>query len=180
LSKTSFNNQSATATSRDSQGTSLSIGYSTHYKGLIYADITYGIIKKNYNSNALQDITRGTGTADIHWNISRLSTINFDLNRTVEDDVDTAEGFTRTDMGLSVDHELRRNVIIALGARRKISSFDDSGREDIVTRGFMKLDYTINPYLTLGTEIGHGFKESNAPSGDYTRNDIMLRLTGRL
>lgn len=117
--------------SRDSQGYTVAGGVNFELVSLIRGDIAVGYLKENKDDAFFADVSGVSVDAEVQWFPSRLTTVNFNAGRRV---VDTgafdSPSALETRFGVSVDHELRRNIILSGYAGVSNYEYEETDRED--------------------------------------------------
>ena len=87
----------------------------------------------------------------------------------------------RTEFGVTVDHEVLRNVIVNGEARYQNDDFrgGDDREDDTVLLG-AGVTYWINRNLSLNAGYDFSERDSNEAGEDYTVNQVSIGLTLRL
>ncbi len=134
-----------TPRSRDSEGYTIEAGVNFELKALVRGDIAVGYFSEDKADNTFADVTGLSLDGRMQWFPSRLTTVTFDAGRRVVDlGLIEAPTATQTQLGVRVDHELRRNIILSLSGRRSDNSYDDIDRnEDVIQLGMQGV-YKIN------------------------------------
>ena len=98
---------------RDSSGYSVLAGVNFELSNLTRGEIGVGYLDQNYDSPAFADISGFGYRAKLEWFPSQLTTVTATAARSVEDSgFIGGGGYLFTDLGVQVDHELFRNVIL--------------------------------------------------------------------
>ena len=164
---------------RDSNTLSGMLSWIFEYAGL-EGHATMGISDYNYTDPAIQDVREITGDMEIEHRVGPLTTVNLQLARSVEEDVEVIDPIIRSRFGFYVDHQPWEDTLIAAGTDYNFLEFNNSGRDD-ETWDFRALaDYFYNDFLALGLEYIYTLRDSEAQGLDFNRNVILLRARGRL
>ena len=91
-----------------------------------------------------------------------------------------ASGFLDQSVGLGIDHELMRNVIIGARASYANQDYEGIARSDDVIRAGLGVDYLLNRNFSVGLGYDYTDRDSNVLGLDYTRNEIGLTLRAAL
>jgi hypothetical protein len=167
-----------TDSERDNDNNSMLVGVRSDIKGIVFSDFNIGQEERNYDDPGIKDISNMIANAGIMWNVTKLTTLGFEASKKNVEDNEIIQGFDQMTYGASVDHELRRNVIVGANTGWVKREFD-SGREDDLFRAGMGVDYKVAPQLYLGGEYIYNQQDSSAANNDFERNLFMLRLTGQ-
>jgi hypothetical protein len=136
---------------------------------------------KGEDYSTLETINGATAGVDLTWNVTKLTTLKFGVERSIEETTeDGASGVFRTDFDASVDHELLRNLILSAEAGYSLQEYEGTDRDDnVVAFGLLgKYLLSRNFYISLGYEFSR--RESDEAGSDYDRNVVMLRLQAQL
>jgi hypothetical protein len=117
--------------------------------------------------------------ASVDWNITKLTTLGLDLTRQVVQDNDIVTGITQTRGDLSLDHELRRDVVLKSFVSYLNRQYEEINREDDVYRIGLGVLYRPSPYLNLAGDVLHSTQSSTFAGNDFDQNVFMLRLIGK-
>lgn len=111
---------------RDSSGYTILAGVSLELSSLVFGQIQVGIIDRRYEDPRLKDVRGPSYRANLLWNVTPLTSLRLTGARTIEDTSSTVvAGNTRSEIGLSVDHELYRYII--LSGNTAFSHFSPNG-----------------------------------------------------
>ncbi|MGE4313573.1 MAG: outer membrane beta-barrel protein [Pseudobdellovibrionaceae bacterium] len=176
-----FNDGAGTYTNtfRDSKNMRGLVGIRSNYKGIIISDIGIGAESVNYEDNAIQDVTNMAVDASVDWNVTKLTTLGLDLTRQVVQDNDIVTGITQTRGEVSLDHELRRDVVLKSFVSYLNRQYEEINREDDVYRIGLGFLYRPSPYLNLAGDVLHSTQSSTFAGNDFDQNVFMLRLIGK-
>ena len=169
------------ALNRDSDGWAVVGGSEFRLSNLAQGEVYVGYQEQSYDDPTLSDISGLAFGAGVDWFVTPLTTIRIDAASTVEETVAAgASGFLDQSVGLGIDHELMRNVII--GARASFANQDYEGiaRSDDVIRAGLGVDYLLNRNFSVGLGYDYTDRDSNVLGLDYTRNEIGLTLRAAL
>lgn len=165
------------ALNRDSDGWAVVGGSEFRLSNLAQGQVYVGYQEQSYDDPTLSDISGLAFGAGVDWFVTPLTTIRIDAASTVEETVAAgASGFLDQSVGLGIDHELMRNVIIGARASYANQDYEGIARSDDVIRAGFGVDYLINRNFSAGLDYGFTNRDSNVPGLDYTRNEVGLRL----
>ena len=119
------------ALKRDSHGYEAFAGTSFEVTGVARADIRVGYLDQDFDASALGRIAGVGARGQLEYFPTRLTTVTFQVRRSVEDSgIPNTGGFLETGGSVAVDHEYRRYIML----NTKASYFDDQyqgiGRHD--------------------------------------------------
>jgi hypothetical protein len=171
----------AVALNRDSDGYAVVGGSEFRLSNLAQGGAYIGYQEQSYDDPTLPNISGISYGASVDWFVTPLTTVHLDAAATVEETTAAgASGYLDQSVGLGVDHELMRNVIIGARASYANQEYEGIGRSDDVIRAGLGVDYLINRNFSVG--LGYDFtdRDSSVVGLDYTRNEIGLTLRAAL
>jgi hypothetical protein len=172
--------------SRNSAGYRVDTGVHADLTGVTVADIYVGYIEQNYSSQAYTALHGIDLGAKITWNPTTLDTVQFGVDRTVQDlnnsvlaQGQVSPGYLDTVVSLTEDHELLRNLIVSANASYINDSFDGINRTDNNYALGAGMKYLINRYLYLGFSYSYSHRGSNGTQATtpYSDNLVTVRLS---
>ena len=169
------------ALNRDSDGWAVVGGADFRLSNLAQGDVYVGYQEQSYDDPPLSDISGLAFGAGVDWFVTPLTTIRIDAAAIVEETVAAgASGFLDQSVGLGIDHELMRNVIIGARASYANQDYEGIARSDDVIRAGLGVDYLLNRNFSVGLGYDYTDRDSNVPGLGYTRNEIGLTLKAAL
>lgn len=169
------------ALNRDSDGYAVVVGSDFRLTNLAQGGIFVGYQSQEYDDPTLPEIDGLAFGANVDWFVTPLTTVRFEAASTIEETVSAgASGYTDNSVGLRVDHELMRNVI--LGGKVSFANQDYEGvaRDDDVVRAGLGVDYLLNRNLSLRLGYDYTDRDSSVAGLDYSRNEVGLTLKAGL
>jgi hypothetical protein len=181
----------------DSHGYEGDAGTAINLGGIINGEIFAGYLKQYYSTGTQPTAANPTPIANkpsvsgvglggnLLWNVTDLTSLRLNLSRTIEETiVTTAVGATTvvaqadlvTTAGVSVEHELLRNVLLTAGAIYTQDDFQGISRTDNSYEGTAGARYLINRNLSAGLDFSYTKRSSNQPGNDYDREIAMATL----
>ena len=125
-------------------------------------EVYVGYRSQFYDDPDLQTIDGITGGASIYWNVTTLTTITGEVERTIEettfltdDEGRPAAGYFRTRYGFLVDHELLRNLLLQASLFGIQEDFSGIDRTDDTLLATVGATYLMNRYLDIS--IGYRY-----------------------
>lgn len=172
-----YNNRS----NRDSQGYSLYGGLRGDVTGKLFGDIYAGYIWQNYDSNAYKDYSGFGFGMNGYWNITSLTTITGNLGREVQETrIAGAASYVGTRAHLSLDHELRRNIILSANAGYDRDEYQGINRDDDIWTFGGGAKYLVNRHFQLYANYNYINRNSNLNGNDYTQNRFLVGVKAAL
>lgn len=165
---------------RDSEGWGVSVGTAVDLTNLLVGEFQVGYRRQSFDQDGFDD-EEGVGYGiDLTWTPTLLTTVVLsgrgDFEPTSQDE---AESNFRSAVGLSVDHELLRNVIIGADVSYVRDDFQGDRTDNTVGAG-AEVNYLINRNFSVG--VGYRFTNrfSDEDDEEFTRNLIRVGITAQL
>ncbi len=116
---------------RSSSGHEALAGVDFELGALIRGEVAAGYIRQEFRNTAYGDLDGFGGRARLSWFPTQLTTLTAIAARSVEDSgVIGSAGALRTDLSISVDHELLRNLIVTAEAAWSDDDYNGLDRTD--------------------------------------------------
>lgn len=168
-------------TTNDSEGVRYLAGLGINFTDVLQGEVLAGVFERDYANG---DSNSGTSlSADLVWYLTRLTNVSFSADRQGEDiSGNAASPFTSERYGVRVDHELRRNIILAAGVRSGKYSYESLDREDTLFGGFVGADYLVNRRVVLYGTYNYDQVESEGVDRyrDFEANSFRVGVRLRL
>ncbi|MEM9965547.1 MAG: outer membrane beta-barrel protein [Asticcacaulis sp.] len=164
----------------NSDGHDMGVGVSFDLTRLIRGEVQVGQYKQNYENSAFGEEKGASYNARIEWFPTQLTTVGFTASQAVyETPAIGASGVQSTVLGVSVDHELRRNIILSAGYARTKNEFNRIVREDERARFDLAVRYRMNRKVAVvaGYTYSDLSSEGTDRVTDYENNTFKLNLT---
>lgn len=163
---------------RDSRGYRVDTGMTIDLTELLKLEASVGYLNTSFDDPRLSTVSDPAGTILATWNITRLTTMKADFQRTAtpttlngaSSEVDTG-GF------VSLDHELLRNLILSARFGYTNTFFEGISRVDNTILGAASARYLLFQGAALSAAYQRDDRSSNATGADYNRDMITLRFT---
>ncbi len=171
----------ANAPAFDSEGLIYLTGLSVNITDLMRGELLVGQFERDYDSGESTDGVAVSG--NLEWNVTRLTTLNFDVNRNSETVIGAnAAPYTQTSYGVRVDHEFRRNVLLFGSLRAGDAEFAGVDRNDDFTSAEAGVEYIVNRHVSLRGSVARLELQSDGVDRyrDYEVNELRGAVTFRL
>ena len=190
----SYLNNTVGVPRRDSNGGTVLAGLDYPAPGAnIRFRVLAGVQARIYVNSAYSRLIEPTVEASITWTPTRLTTLTLLGRRDIEDASDESiAGYTFTTARLTVDHELRRDVLLNGYVEAQLAEFQAS-KLNVVTPGLQEAGRTqvlynfgasatwlINRNLRASATYGFSDRQDTQRGGSYLSNTGMLTLGFRL
>lgn len=155
--KIEYNPRSSSITpDRTATKSELLVGVSFEFTDLLRGEVAVGYINQNFRSNGIRDFSGLGGRAQIEYFPTRLTTVVFDASRTLQDAGNPlAPSYRRTRVGLRIDHELYRYVVVSAFADYETNRFQLPSRSERRPHVGLSGQYLVNRHVTLFTRFDH-------------------------
>ncbi len=150
-------------------------------------DLFRGELSAGYFRREFKGLPTFDGLAvsgNLSWFVTELTTVTFDAHRDANAEIGLTSGFPyiTTELGIQVDHELLRNVIISAEYRRGKRDYDTIDRNDDYSRISVGADYVLNRHAAIRVRFDHFDDNSSGTMAyhDYKMNTGTVGLSLRL
>ncbi len=164
---------------RDSSGESLLLGVNVKLEDRLDGSVYLGRRSRDYDRGS--DVSGTVIGASMVFEPSQLTKIRLSADGRIRDAVDTdTDGYFRTRYGVSVEHELMRNVILDASLGWYKDDYDNIDRNDDGTEWSIGATYLPNRWARIGLEYAHDDRDSDGidstASNSYDRDVIRLTV----
>jgi hypothetical protein len=149
---------------RDSKESGVQVGANFDLSALVRGEVGAGYVQRKYDDSVAFPKVSGLALkGQVEYFPTQLTTLTFNLRRSVEDGTDNnAGGYFATGGGLRVDHEFRRNILINAAADYENDTFEGNTRKDKITTLSAGATYLLNRGLGVNGSIGYVNRDSTA------------------
>ncbi len=172
---------------RSSDGYEGLVGLSFDLTELVYGEIAAGYMFRDYDDPLLEDFDGVKGYLNLTWAPTRLTSIHGTFTRSIAETTQIGvSGIVSNDINLTIDHELRRNVLLRLAGGYKFNDFISAGsnqtvnrQEDVYYANF-RAKYSFSRYLSADLSYTYQERDVNLLLNDFDVHQIMLNFEGHL
>lgn len=162
---------------RNSSGYAVQGGVRFELTRLLYGTVALGYLSQDFRNPGTPSISGLSASADLLWNITTLSSARLAIARDVEPSYEpTAPGRLSTNIDLSLEHELLRNLVLTVAAGRSI---DKTEPLDLTDKGW-RLQAGARYLIDNGLEARLGYtRESRTGAGpgrNFRENRLLLSV----
>jgi hypothetical protein len=162
---------------RSSTGYETVVGTALDFTGVTTGEIFAGFRAQNPDEPTFGDISGAQYGGNITWNPSGLTTVTGFVERTIEETtLDGSPGYFATHSGLSVDHELLRNLLLGVNLDYTVRAYEEIGRDDKDLEAGLYGKYMMNRNLYISANYDYTRRNSNVGGEDFLKNVFMLKL----
>jgi hypothetical protein len=162
---------------RDSDGVYAKVGTTFEITRKLTGEVSVGYLDRHYTDPRLQDLQGVLLDASLKWEATGLTTATLTAaSRGDEVVVPGWSGALRRDIGVQVDHALRRWLIWTVRAGYGFDDYVGSDRADKRMSIGSALTYKFNRELSLKGEYRYDQLRSNASGVNYNANVFLIGL----
>jgi len=180
---------------RDSTGITAKIGSTFNLPARLTGEVAAGYTSRKYADPRFDTLSGLIGNASLVWTASALTTVKLSAASVVnESTVTGVSGVFSRDVGLQIDHSLRRWLIASAKFGFGVDSYrggNDAAicgcvitapgdtspdREDLRYEIGFGLTYKLSREVWLKGEVRRSWLHSNVPGNDYTADTFLLGL----
>jgi hypothetical protein len=166
---------------RDSNGWGGRGGLDVNFTDLLFGEAFVGYREQYFDDSEFETKSGFNYGVNLTWLPTRLTTVTLtggsDFEPTTNED---ASANYQTRVGLRVDHELLRNVLVGVEGGYTRNDFENTGRIDNRWDADADITYLINRHFSVGAAYGFTTRNSDDPDREFDRNLISLRVRARL
>jgi hypothetical protein len=171
---------------RNSWGFNALGGMAFDVTGLITGDASIGYLQRSYQDAKLSEISGVNGFVNLKWRPTKLTTVKGTVSRTINETTQAGvAGVFTTGLGLTVDHELMRNVIVYAGGQYSngiyegYTSPNTENRNDNNYGGNIGSKYLINRNFSTDLSYTYQARDTNYLNSNYELNQVMVNFRGQ-
>jgi hypothetical protein len=171
-------NRPAVTLVRDSEGYRALVGADFEAGATARGEIAVGYLSQEYDDPTLSDIDGFGARAQVEWFPTQLTTVTFTGSRSIEESASPGSaGYTSANIGVKVDHELMRNVILTGNVSKGKDDYQGITREDDRFNAGLGATYLLNRNAGLTVAYSHMEMDSSGVGGqDFKVNKIGATL----
>ncbi len=166
---------------RDSDGQEFAVGVAIEFPGVTSAELLVGNVTQDFDDVLLENIDSPVFRLGVTWNVTRLTTFQAFAIRSVEQTtLSGASGNLQSRAAISVDHELRRNVLIYLLLTATEQDFVGIDRTDRLDYARVGVKWLIDPNFFARIQYSYLERDSDIPTAEFKKNRLMIQLGGQI
>lgn len=165
---------------RRSSGFSLLGGVTLELSKLLFGSARFGYMKQTYKDPLLRNFSGFNMDVDLLWNVTALTSVRLRASRSVQDaGLPLLAGntpnlgnssYTRTDVGIGVNHELFRNLLVSADGSYGHFTANGQGSDGDEYAAGLGVRYLMNRNVTVRARVDHSERDSPDPSLRYKAN----------
>ncbi|MBI1180350.1 MAG: outer membrane beta-barrel protein [Alphaproteobacteria bacterium] len=162
---------------RDSHGYGIFGGIILEVTGTMSAEAYAGYRRQDYKDPRLKSFGGFGGGLNLVWAPTKLTTVTVTGERVIEETTQKLEsGVFASRLSVTVDHELRRNVIITLSGRFIRRDYQGQSRTDETWQGSAGVEYKLSRHFRLRAGYTYNSRDSTAASENFEMNQAYVDL----
>ena len=163
---------------RDSEGLTIDGGADFDISNLARGVVGIGYTQQKYDSSALEDVNGLSIDGLVEWFPTQLTTVTFTASRAVKDaPFANSGGFFGASIGMNVDHELRRNVVVSAGFTLAEDDYQDIARADERFSVMAGLTYFMNRNVGIRASWIYTDQDSSGAAANQTFERNLLGIS---
>jgi hypothetical protein len=166
---------------RDSHGIRVEVGTSIDFGGILFGEFFVGYMTQDYDDILLPAVDGPSVGADLTWNVTPLTTIIGTIKREIREStlgtgVNFASGRLHTEVGVAVQYELLRNLLLGGTIGAANDDYKGINRTDDTFRFGVNARYLMHRNLYLSGGYNYRARESNIAGSDYEENVVSVQV----
>ena len=163
---------------RDSRGYRIDTGVNIDLTEILKLEASVGYLNDAFDDPRLKTVSDAAGTLLATWNITRLTTMKANFQRTVTPTtLDDASAEVDTGGFISLDHELLRNLTLSARFGYTNTTFEGITRVDNTILGAFSARYLLFQGAAVTAAYQRDDRSSNSQGAGYNRDMVTLRFT---
>ena len=164
---------------RDNNVYSASVGTEIDFTGLLFGEVNAGWSLQEFDESDVDSENGFTYGANLTWNPTGLTSVRLDGEGGFQPS-DVGSSRLESEIGLRIDHELLRNLLIGGEVRYSRDDFQDANRVDNRIDVGPSITYFVNRNFSVGANYVFTKRDSDDSDREFDRNVITLRVTAQL
>ena len=145
---------------------------------LIRTRLGIGYLSRKYDTAGVSDLSGLALDAQVDYLVTQLTTITLAARRDVRDAIIIGSpGYTASRLGLEVDHELLRNLILIARGDVEKDDFARIDREDTLFHAGIGATYTINRSMVVAPSIDYSNRDSSGSRLGQRFNEVRAGIS---
>ncbi len=176
-----YDRRTAAGLLRSSTGYDLRAGALIDFTGLLSGELYGGYVRRQYEDSALTDIGVPIFGAGILWNVTGLTTVEYELTRSILETTSIGvSGILSTSASVEVNHELKRNILLRGVLGYTDSEFRGTTRNDESYDAELGATYLLNQNFSFEASLKYIDRSSTEGSQAYEQTVGSITLVGKL
>jgi len=166
---------------RDSNGWGARTGVDVNFTDLLFGEAFVGYRREYFDDSEFETESGVNYGVNLTWLPTLLTTVTLTGGSDFEptSNEDSSANFETT-IGLRVDHELMRNVLIGAEGGYVRSDFENTNVTDNRFDAGADITYLINRHFSVGAAYGFTKRDSDDEDDEFDRNLFTVRVRAQL
>jgi len=166
---------------RDNVGFEVAGGVTYELTGKLLLEGFAGFSRRTYRDSRLSTVQGPSGGLSLTWNPSGLTTLKVAVVRNIEETTLVgASGYYGTQVRVSVDHELRRNVLLNGYGSFQNDDYKGISRDDNYIRAGMGATLLVDRNMNMFGGYEFTRRYSSVSGSGFVRHLVILKIKGQL
>jgi len=153
-------------------------GVSMDLSGVMRGTFGVGYVRRNFDLATYGKSDGFVADARVEWFVTQLTTVTATVHRYLRDSaVRGAGGYFDNQIGLRIDHELLRNLLLFAQAEFRHDKYQRIDRRDNITFVGGGARYLMNPSWELGGRVEYTDRSSHGADGGRNVNELRALLS---
>lgn len=175
-----FDEVDSTGADRDAWAGGATVGIDTEVTSLLHVNFDIGFIANDFDDSTFDDSIDLIFGGEAIWYVTPLTTVK---GRAERRDIATnqpgSSSKTQSSLGLEVQHEVQRNVLVGGQVSYINDDFRDVNRTDDRVILGLGAEYLLNRHVSLTADYQYQQRWSDRDSESFDRNLVMVGLKSR-
>jgi hypothetical protein len=175
-----FDEVDSTGADRDAWAGGATVGIDTEVTSLLHVNFDIGFIANDFDDTRFDDSVDLIFGGEAIWYVTPLTTVK---GRAERRDIATnqpgSSSKTQSSLGLELQHEVQRNVLLGAQLRYVNDDFRDTDRVDDRVIAGVGAEYLLNRHVSLTADYQYQQRWSDRDGEDFDRNLVMVGLKTR-
>lgn len=155
---------------RNSHGWEVDAGTAIEITRITTAELYVGYLKQDYENPLLKSVSGFGFGGNVIWNVTPITTVRGSFSESVaETTLVPASSSLETNVQVTVEHELLRNVLLLASAGYVHDSYQGFNRNDDTFGIDAGVRYLLNRQWTATADFNYSQRSSNVTFGDFDR-----------
>ena len=160
---------------RDSQQYAALVGARFVITDLLFAELAVGVEHTEFDEPTFDPLTSPQVRGSLIWNPTQLTSVILQAQRTEDPTTQAgASSKVRTGVGLRVEHELLRNLLLFGEAGYRNEEFEDIDRTDHRFLAGLGGEYLLDRNFSFFANYTFEDRVSDGADAEFTRNTVMI------
>ncbi len=170
---------------RDSNGYEVGLGTGIDITSILFGEVRAGYAHRDYDDNQLDSTNGLNASGQLTWNVTPLTSIIGTVSAEILETTVTFKGEDassdfRSQVGIDVNHELLRNLLLNGNLAYVRDDFEGTDRTDNEIRAGAGVRYLINRNFSLDARYRFRTQESDANDAEFDRHQVFVGVVAKL